>query len=159
MIAWIPLVAAAEPLDDCAPTVGALPEGVDRADPRLHGPAVIVVTKDARRLMVFRDGKLAKVAGGASACWRVGLGSDYPDGHKVRMGDRRTPEGWYRTSDRPWSAFYHAITIHYPSAEDARRGLADGRITKAQHDAIVAADRAGREPPSTTTLGGKILFH
>lgn len=157
MIPWFVLSAAAEPLDGCVPTVDALP--LETVDPRLRGRAVIVVLKGARRLLTFTDGKLATTAAGTPACWRVGLGSDYPNGHKVRMGDRRTPEGWYRTSDRPWSAFYHAITIHYPSAVDARAGLADGRITRAEHDTIVAADRAGREPPSSTRLGGKILFH
>ena len=144
MIAFLALSARAEPLGDCPATVSG--------DPRLAGPAVIVVRKEARRLALYSDGKLA-------ACFRAGLGQDYPEGHKVRMGDRRTPEGWYRTSDRPWSSFYHAITLHYPSAVDAAAALKDGRITKAQHDAIVAAERAGKEPPSETPLGGKILIH
>jgi hypothetical protein len=161
MIVWMALVACAgPPLDtsSCLPTVSALPPEVS-SDPRLQGKAVLVVLKEARRVMAFTDGTLARTAAGAPACWRVGLGSPYPPGHKVKIGDLRTPEGWYRTSDRPWSAFYHAITIHYPNREDARKGLVDGRINQAQHDAIVAADRAGIEPPSDTRLGGKILFH
>jgi murein L,D-transpeptidase YafK len=160
MIAWLVGCAwGANPLDDCPATVAELPEGVDRTDPRLQGKAVLVVLKEARRVMAYTDGKLATTADGKRACWRVALGTPYPEGHKVRMGDLRTPEGWYRTSDRPWSAFYHAITIHYPSSADAKAGLADGRITQAQHDAIVAAEKADIEPPSETRLGGKILFH
>ena len=54
-----------------------------------------------------------------------------PDGHKQREGDRRTPEGRYlldfKKSD---SAYYRAIHISYPDAQDranARRlGLAPG---------------------------------
>ena len=153
-----PLASAAEL--DCPATVGELPPSplFQPTDQRFVSKPVVVVLKEARRGMVFVDGKLATVQGGP-ACWSVGLGSGYPPGHKVRLGDRRTPEGWYRLSDRPWSAFPYALTVSYPGPEDARRGLRDGLITQAQHAAIVAAARADRPPPMETKLGGRILLH
>jgi murein L,D-transpeptidase YafK len=137
----------------CAATAAGIP-GVDPADPRLAGHAVIVVEKSARRLGLYDSGAVV-------GCWPVGLGqADGADGGpKLRRGDLRTPEGWYRTSDRPWSSFYHAVTIHYPNAADADRGVATGRITAATRDRIVAAVAAGRTPPQDTPLGGDLLFH
>jgi hypothetical protein len=159
MLALTALSALANPKTDCPARVSELPahDQLDPADPRWAAP-VVVILKEARRGMVFVEGQLAAVQGGP-ACWQVGLGSEYPPGHKVRQGDRRTPEGWYPMSDRPWSAFPHALTVHYPDARDAERGLRDGLVTQAQHDAILAAVKEGREPPSSTRLGGKILLH
>src|SRR6185436_18033747 len=80
-------------------------------------------------------------------------------GRKERRGDERTPEGWYRTSDKPWSRFKGALALTYPNADDARRGLDAGRVTPAQHDAIAAAARRGSMPSQSTALGGDILVH
>lgn len=157
-LALAPAASSAEL--DCPATVDRLPPSplFQPTDKRFVSKAVVVVLKEARRGMVFVDGQLATVGGGP-ACWSVGLGSSYPSGHKVRLGDRRTPEGWYRLSDRPWSAFSYALTVSYPGPEDARRGLRDGLITQAQHDAILAAARADVPPPMETKLGGRILLH
>lgn len=148
MIWWFDVAFA---MEGCLATVDALPAEV-RADARLRGAAVLVVRKEARRIQVF--------SGGASvACFPVALAAGYVPGHKQRQGDLRTPEGWYRTSDRPWSQFYGAITVHYPRAQDADRGLAAGLIDQAERDAIVAAERAGVAPPMNTALGGQIVVH
>jgi murein L,D-transpeptidase YafK len=122
------------------------------ADKRLEGAAVLVVLKVDRRMGLYSEGALA-------GCWEVGLAYDYNEGHKLVRGDLRTPEGWYRTSDKPWSQFYGAIAVHYPGVADARRGLKDGLIDQAQHDAIVEAHRLGKKPPQNTRLGGEILVH
>lgn len=145
----------------CPPTVADLPASplYDTSDARLQGDALIVVLKGIRRLGVYRDGSLVPLGDDGSACWPVGLASGYVDGHKQRQGDLRTPEGWQRTSDRPWSRFYHALTVHYPSPDDAARGLTDGLITQAQHDAIVEAHRKRHLPPMNTKLGGLIAIH
>lgn len=137
----------------CAATVAelALPTEL-AADARLRGPAVIVVSKAERKLGLYADGALR-------GCWSVGLASAYPAGTKQRRGDKKTPEGWYRTSDKPWSSFYKAIAIHYPEVRDADRGLADGLITAAERDAVVAALATGAKPPQETALGGEILIH
>ncbi len=142
--------APAEPVADGCPVEAA--EIETPPDDRLEGEATIVVFKEARRLGLYRKG-------GRIGCWPVGLGSGYPAGHKQQRGDMRTPEGWYQTSDKPWSSFYAAIAVHYPEVADAQRGVAKKWITPAQRDAIVAALKEGKKPLQTTKLGGEILIH
>ena len=55
--------------------------------------------------------------------------------------------------------FYGAITIHYPSVEDAERGVKLARITEDERDRIARAHERGVLPPMETRLGGKILLH
>jgi murein L,D-transpeptidase YafK len=89
----------------------------------------IVVYKSARKLELYSDKTLLRT-------YRVGLGfSPVPD--KQREGDG----------------------VSYPNVEDAARGLRDGLITKAQHDAIVEANRKKTAPPQYTKLGGLIYIH
>lgn len=156
MLALLLLTLAALADPSCPATVDGLTrhDGLDLQDPRLRGPAAIVVLKDARSLGLYADGALVD-----GACWQIGLAPSYPAGPKRRRGDRKTPEGWYRTSDKPWSQFYGAIAVHYPGERDAALGLQTGLISQAQHDGIVAAVRAGRKPDQGTRLGGEILLH
>ena len=97
--------------------------------------------------------------GEAVACYSVALAAGYVAGHKQRGGDLRTPEGWQRISDRPWSSYYGALSVHYPDAEDARRGLEAGLIDAEEYARIVAADKKGSLPPRDTRLGGDIVIH
>lgn len=128
-------------------------------DPRGRAKHLIVVRKADRVVQLFAQGHAVAGAGwNEQACYRVGLGFG-PTGHKQREGDGRTPEGWYTTSDKPWSSFYAALAVHYPSIDDARAGAADGRINNATLASIEAAHRAGRKPPQTSPLGGEILLH
>jgi murein L,D-transpeptidase YafK len=146
----------------CPATVDTLSLGGLTTVEALKGPALMVVEKEARRIGLYRQGALVTLSG-APACWPVALGITdagvYPPGPKVRQGDRRTPEGLYATSDKPWSSFKNAIAVHYPNAADAAAGLRSGLITQAQHDAIVAAVKAGKKPSQETRLGGEILVH
>jgi len=137
---------------ECPATVSEV-DGLDPTDTR-WADTVLVVQKESRQLGVYRNGTLV-----VDACWHVALAAGYVPGHKQRRGDLRTPEGWSRISDRPWSQFYSALSVHYPDAEDAARGLKAGLIDQAQHDAVVAADRKGSLPPRTTRLGGDIVIH
>lgn len=139
--------------DDCVASVDALPEvgWLDRDDARLQRDDLVVVIKSARRLAVFDRGA-------RTHCFRVALGFA-PEGHKQVQGDGKTPEGWYRTSDKPWSSFDHAIAIHYPNVADARAARADGRIGRRTHDAIVDAIADRKVPPQSTALGGAVLIH
>ncbi len=118
---------------------------------RLLRDRVVVASKADRRLMLFDRGEL-------QACWSIGLGSS-PSGHKQVEGDRRTPQGWYRLSDKPWSSFDGAIAVHYPAARDAAEARRAGRISAQQRQRIERADRAGELPPQRTPLGGEILIH
>ncbi len=153
--------------EGCIARVEDLPASTlfDPADPRLRGDALIVVLADARRTMIFRKGVLDRDEGasGAPACWRVALGVDssgeHPRGAKRRRGDRKTPQGWYRTSDKPWSSFAPAVAIHYPSGPDARAGIGAGLVSEAQVAAIEQAIARDEKPSQKTRLGGEILFH
>lgn len=151
MLTWLVASAVAA----CPATVAELPPSplFAATDPRF-GKGAVVVLKERREAGLYRDGALVD-----GACWTVALASGYPPGHKQRLGDRKTPEGWYRTSDRPWSSFSHALTVHYPNAADADRGLRDGLVDQVGRDEIVAAAAADRPPPMETPLGGRILLH
>ena len=137
----------------CIDKVEELPdvEFLKRDDRRLTRDKLVVVSKSARRLMLYDEGR-------SIGCWRVALGFA-PEGHKMIQGDGRTPEGWYRLSDKPWSSFENAIAIHYPNEADARAAAADGRIGKRTRDSIVGALDAGKVPPQSTKLGGAVLIH
>lgn len=112
----------------------------------------IVVYKSKRRLELYSDGKLVRT-------YKVGLGlNPIPD--KVRQGDRATPEGdFYVFTKNDKSAYYLSLGISYPNIEDAERGVRDGLISRAQHDAIVKAIKKKATPPQRTALGGDIYIH
>jgi murein L,D-transpeptidase YafK len=137
----------------CAASLTELPTSplYTPADPRLRDPAVLVAHKSSRRLMLFAHGDLR-------SCWQMGLGFD-PRGHKQHEGDGRTPEGWYRTSDKPWSDFVGAIAVHYPNDHDATAALADGRLTTREHQIVRDALAHDLVPPQQTAMGGEILIH
>ena len=146
-------VSAADDTIHCPSRVAELPSSplFDPADPRLRSPALLVVHKSERRLMLFARGSLKH-------CLRIGLGFE-PRGDKRREGDGKTPEGWYRTSDKPWSSFAAAIAVHYPNVADAHDAHRGGLISRRVRDEIVTAHDRGRIPPQRTTMGGEILIH
>lgn len=112
----------------------------------------VVVTKHARRMTLCRNAVAVR-----SDCVALGLS---PVLDKEREGDRRTPEGiFYIPRLIPNSMYYRAFLISYPDIGDAQRGLAAGLITQSEHDAIVAAQNARREPPQNTALGGLVEIH
>ncbi|MCB9674071.1 MAG: L,D-transpeptidase family protein [Alphaproteobacteria bacterium] len=161
MVLLLALSARAELPDGCVAKAADLPASSYHTaeDPRWAKDDIIVVLKEKRRVMLFDAGELVTLPDGTPACWQAGLGSGYPAGHKQRMGDMKTPEGWYATSDRPWSMFYGAITVHYPGVADAKRGVKQGLITSDQAAEIESAHAKGTLPPMETRLGGKILLH
>ena len=83
----------------------------------------VIVKKAERKLYLYRGTEILKT-------YRIALGKE-PDGHKIREGDSRTPEGRYTLDWRnPNSKFYRSIHISYPSKSDYRdareRGDAPG---------------------------------
>ncbi len=112
----------------------------------------IVVMKGKRRMELHADGSIVRT-------YQIGLGlNPVPD--KIRQGDRATPEGeFYVFTRNNKSAFYLSLGISYPNVEDAERGLRDGLISRAQHDAIVSAIKRKATPPQNTKLGGDIYIH
>ncbi len=158
LLPWILATAAhAEPA--CAATLDASAWPTAPAGFRgTTAPDLLVVYKSARLIQLFEHAKPAQTPDGQLACWKVGLGFQ-PSGHKTREGDGKTPEGWYRTSDKPQSNFYGAIAIHYPNTADAQIAVNERRIDKATFTSIRSATERGTKPPQNSPLGGEILVH
>ena len=71
----------------------------------------VIVLKQERTLHLINHGKIFKT-------YKVALGGD-PVGHKVQLGDHRTPEGNYVLDRRNIrSKFYKSIHISYPNVAD-----------------------------------------
>lgn len=138
-------------------TLLSLPNAISANDPRLHSKHLVVVLKAARTVMRMRAGRLLHLQG-KPACWKAGLGFT-PTGHKTIEGDGKTPEGFYKSSDKPTSSFYAAIAVHYPNVDDASAAVQDGRITEATQSQIVQSINANLKPPQKTAMGGEILIH
>lgn len=133
----------------CAFCVYSAPQ--NRLVSRVEKPRIVVYKKD-RKLELYSDQTLLRT-------YRVGLGFS-PVEDKQREGDGATPEGdFYIFVKNNKSAYYLSLGISYPNAEDAARGLRDGLITKAQHEAIVEAIHNRTAPPQYTKLGGLIYIH
>jgi hypothetical protein len=96
--------------------------------PSIVHPAVakadkVLVIKNKRILVLLKDGEIFKT-------YKIALGKQ-PTGHKVRQGDRRTPEGRYVLDSRnPKSKYHLAIHISYPNESDIlnaqKRGVSPG---------------------------------
>ncbi len=79
----------------------------------------VVVLKSKRRLELRRGGEVMR-------SFPVALGGN-PEGHKLQEGDQRTPEGRYLLDGRnPQSAFFLALRVSYPNAEDVRQARERG---------------------------------
>lgn len=129
--------------ENAAPAPDALPK---LAEPR------IVIKKKQRVLELFDGAELVKT-------YKIALGFA-PDGDKEKQGDGKTPEGeFYIFTKNDKSKFYLSLGVSYPNIEDAKRGLKDKIITKAQHDQIIKAIESKRTPPQNTRLGGEIYIH
>lgn len=131
-----------------------------RLPPEAAAGKYIVAVKHRRRMFLYENRQQV-------AAYEIAL-SQSPQGHKQRKGDNRLPEGRYRICQKAkgpfpgrWGRYFGPrwLRINYPNADDARAGLKRGLISRAQHDAIVAADRNNRIPPQDTVLGGGIGIH
>lgn len=113
----------------------------------------LIIEKSLRRLTLYaQDGAILL------AC-RVALGKT-PVGHKQREGDGRTPEGrYYVCLRRENGKFGPALGISYPSEEDARRAVSEGRLDANLLPLFEDAERQQKRPPWGTPLGGEIYVH
>ena len=112
----------------------------------------ILIEKSKRRLTLTR-------ADESDLIFSIVLGK-CPEGHKMREGDFRTPEGEYYVCTKNAKSKYHlALGLSYPNPSDADDALKRNELTPAQHEAILAAHAAGRRPPWDTPLGGFIMIH
>jgi hypothetical protein len=104
---------------------------------RREGRAAIVIAKEAHLLTVFLGGEALRT-------YKVDLGFNWI-ADKSHAGDGATPEGRYRIiSRRAAGAFYKALLLDYPNAED-----------RAEFN---RARRSGDLPPSAG-IGGLIEIH
>ena len=80
---------------------------------------LVVVKKSVAKLYLKKGDAVLKE-------YKVAFGAN-PKGHKQQEGDERTPEGRYTLDyKKKDSAFYKAIHISYPNAEDKKRAEALG---------------------------------
>lgn len=137
---------------------------VNPTDDRLHDEDVVVVMKAKWLMGMYTFGKLrTDPVTEKPACWHVGLGmhenGSVAGGRKVTRGDRRTPEGWYRISEKVSSGYAGALIVHFPNEVDARLAFGAGTIDRVTYQKIASAIQRGSLPPQETDLGGDILFH
>lgn len=79
----------------------------------------VVVRKSERKLYLMKGGSILR-------SFKVALGLS-PEGHKLREGDFRTPEGSYALVERnPDSDFFLSIRVSYPNETDVRRSRSNG---------------------------------
>lgn len=79
----------------------------------LNESSVIIVDKFARDLFIYNNGVLIKT-------YKIELGANWI-GDKQREGDRATPEGFYRVTEKLDSGktrFYKALLLNYPNEND-----------------------------------------
>lgn len=103
------------------------------------GRKVILVDKYAHKCMVYQSGKLIRQ-------FDAELGINWM-GHKRRKGDKATPEGIYRITqkkDGGRTKFGKALLINYPNDEDRKR------FTQDKRNGIIS---------SHTDIGGLIEIH
>ncbi|GMG85773.1 L,D-transpeptidase family protein [Biformimicrobium ophioploci] len=75
---------------------------------------LVVVHKSKSLMQLIRSGKVVR-------SFNVVFGKN-PRGHKIREGDKRTPEGRYTLDwKKENSTYYRAIRIDYPNAQDRAR--------------------------------------
>ncbi len=71
----------------------------------------VIVYKAKRIMQLLRNGHVIRE-------YRVALGKN-PKGHKIHMGDSRTPEGNYTLAWRnPYSKYHLSINVSYPDPVD-----------------------------------------
>lgn len=110
----------------------------------------IVVDKGRRTLVATHDGKTVREC-------RVSLGPGV--GPKEHEGDKRTPEGVYRLSEKVEGVYHKWLGVSYPGLDDADRGLRGGHLSWYDYRAIRVAQLHGQLPPEATWLGGNLGIH
>ena len=71
----------------------------------------IIVEKSNRKMYLYSSGHILKT-------YKIVLGGN-PEGHKIQVGDEKTPEGSYFIDYRnPNSKFYKSLHISYPNQDD-----------------------------------------
>lgn len=113
---------------------------------------LIEVSKSEKNLRVFENNILV-------AAFPIGIGK-VEAGQKEYRDDQKTPEGEYSVCVRnDKSKFHLSLGLNYPNKEDAKRALANQRITHGQFDSILKAIDAHGGSDWSTPIGGEIYIH
>ena len=81
----------------------------------------VIVHKSKRELFLMRDGQ-------AMQSFLIALG-EHPVGPKMKKGDGRTPEGFYRINGRNAHSVYHlSLHLSYPNEADRISSEMEGMI-------------------------------
>ena len=119
--------------------------------PRMENP-LLIITKSKRELQIFDGESIVKT-------YKIALGFA-PDGDKNVEGDGKTPLGdYYIFTKNNQSKFFLSLGVSYPNIEDAKRGLSENLISKAEYETIIGAVNNEQMPPQKTKLGGDIYIH
>lgn len=112
------------------------------------------------RLYVYKSqfAAVAEACGRVLKVYPVAL-SGTPIGTKLRLGDKRTPEGNYTIMRHVSPTYGPCFYVFYPNWVDAFRGFLTGELTYTQFRHIESALQAGMPPPQATPLGAQILIH
>ena len=116
---------------------------------RYNGPAAtgIVVKKSQRKMYVLNGSTPLSVHD-------IDLGFA-PQGHKLREGDGRTPEGQYWIDRRNYnSQFFLSLGISYPNAYDVARARQAG--VKPGGDIFIHGEARGKRRPGADWTAGCI---
>lgn len=152
--------------------LAGLDEGFPSAWPQRSIPAIarekrLPLPLAGPRLVVDKSEGVLTLYSGDTEIKRyfVAFGPNYLAGDKEVEGDLRTPEGLYHVVGKeivflpdPYLGS-RWLQLDYPNLEDARRGLARGRISHAEFEAIRTKVEGGRLAPQKTPLGGEIGIH
>ena len=113
------------------------------------------------RVVVYKKNRTAELYSGTKLTkrYKIALG-DQPVGDKERKRDEKTPEGTFHICTRLNRSTYHLFMgLNYPLAEDAKRGLKAGLISKTEGQEIIRAEQKQAAPSWRTQLGGAIGLH
>ncbi|MBN1424589.1 L,D-transpeptidase family protein [Candidatus Fermentibacteria bacterium] len=112
------------------------------------------------RLHVYKSQfvAVAEACGHTLKVYPVAL-SGTPIGAKLRLGDKRTPEGNYLIMRHVSPSYGSCFYVFYPNWVDAFRGFLTGELTYTEFRHIELALQAGVPPPQNTPLGAQILIH
>ena len=98
------------------------------ATPSVAAPFVHTIGQRTNHIVISKSKRVLEMRNGAEVLrrYRVALGFT-PEGHKMRSGDGRTPEGRYWVDRRnPRSEYFLSVGISYPNADDVMRSRALG---------------------------------
>jgi murein L,D-transpeptidase YafK len=136
------------------------PKDVTTATPAPVDTSLLTTCDQPRAIIIHKARRELELLCGSAVAGRYAISLGFaPSEHKLREGDGRTPEGDYLITWKFASQFHRSLQVAYPNAIDAANGLADGRISRRQHDAIVRAVNSCHTPPQNTPLGSHIQVH